>query len=106
MDYFEAVQEGRKRADRALAFLREITGPCSPLLFLKIGPGEWTPIGEENLFAVVPGKNETAAVVLCDADGNSKAMSSWLSLPRIESFRLDLVARGIPKFEGELKLPS
>jgi len=105
LNYFEAVQLGRTRASAAVELLREITGASHPTLFLKMGVAEWTPVGEEMLYALVPGKNSTAAVVICDSDGNSKSMSDFVSA--LESVKISgaLAAKGIPRFDGEIKLP-
>jgi len=105
MDYFQAVQEGRARVGKALELLQQVAGPCQPLLFLKMGVKEWTPVGDELLYSLVPGKNETASVILCDYEGNSKAMSSWVPRSEAESFVQQLSSRGLKKFEGEVKLP-
>jgi len=105
VDYFAAVQEGRKRVNRAVALLQEVAGPCYPMLFLKYGIADWTPVGDEMLHKVVPGRNETAALVICDADGNAKAMSSWVSLERAETLASELESRGIISFPGDVKLP-
>ena len=106
MDYFYAVQEGRKRCQRAVALLQDVAGPCYPMLFLKLETKEWTPVGEETLYSTIPGKNETGAIVFCDSEGNSKAMSAWLPRPTIESIEGSIRSRGIPKFDGEVKLPT
>ncbi|MBI3859668.1 MAG: hypothetical protein HY296_05440 [Thaumarchaeota archaeon] len=106
MDYFAAVQQGRTRVQKAVEVLQEVAGPSYPLLFLKIGNPEWTPVGEELLCAIVPGKNSTGSVVLCDSEGNSKAMSTWVKMSDAESFLLSLDSKGIPKYEGEVKLPT
>ena len=105
MGYFEAVQEGRVRVQRAVETLQEVAGPCYPLLFLKMGVKGWTPVGEESLFSVVKGKNSTAAIVLCDSDGNSKTMSAWIPAPEAESLTNSLASKGIPRYDGEVKLP-
>lgn len=105
MDYFAAVQEGRRRVNRAIAVLQEVAGPCYPMLFLKLGVSEWTPVGEEMLHKIVPGKNETAALVVCDADGNSKAMSTWVPAGRANDYSKSLELKGIPVYPGEVKLP-
>ena len=105
MGYFEAVQEGRTRVQRALEALQEVVGPCSPLLFLKMGVEGWTPVGEESLYSIVKGKNSTAAVVLCDTDGNSKAMSAWVSDSQAKTFADTLASKGIEGYDGEVKLP-
>ena len=90
---------------RAIELLQEVAGPSSPVLFLKMGSEAWTPVGEENLFTVVSGKNSTAAVVLCDGDGNSKAISGWVSVQQAEGFARSLETRGLARFLGEVMLP-
>jgi len=105
MDYFAAVQEGRKRVGSAMATLQEMVGPCYPVLFLKLGKSDWTPVGEEMLYATIPGKSGTTALVICDAEGNAKAMSGWFPAEKVEGFSKALVIKGIPVFTGEVKLP-
>jgi hypothetical protein len=105
LDYFEAVQQGRARVKDAIDLLQSVAGPCYPVLFIKIGISEWTPVGEEMLQAIVPGKNDTAAIVICDSDGNSKTMSRWLSSAEAQVHSATLTAKGVPIFDGEVKLP-
>ncbi len=105
MDYFSAVQEGRKRVNAATGLLQEVAGPCHPMLFLKIGAQSWTPVGEELLQQLIPGKEGTSAVVLCDSDGNAKTMSDWLPKEKAEEIANSLSSKGIPVFVGEVKLP-
>ncbi len=85
--------------------LQEVAGPSYPVLFLKIGIEDWTPVGEEELVALVPGKGGQAAVVLCDSDGNAKAISPWSNYADAERVSRALEAKGCAKFEGEVKLP-
>ncbi len=82
-----------------------MAGPSSPVLFLKMNSADWAPVGEESLYAVVKGKNSTAAVVLCDGEGNSKAMSGWFPDAKAQEFANALASRGLAPFEGEVKLP-
>ncbi len=103
--YFAAVQEGRRRVNRAVALLQEVAGPSYPMLFLKVGLEEWTPVGEETLQKIIPGKDDRAAIVLCDSDGNSKAMTSWMTPSRAAEHSKTLEARGLAVFPGEVKLP-
>jgi len=105
MDYFEAVQEGRRRVKDAIDVLQTVAGPCYPMLFLKIGITDWTPVGEEMLHAVVPGKNDTAALVICDGDGNAKTMSTWVTSAKAQDYAKLLAEKGVPEFDGEVKLP-
>ena len=105
LDYFKAVSEGRKRVDRAVAELQEVAGPCYPMLFLKLGVTDWTPVGEEMLHKVVTGKNGTSALVICDGDGNSKAMSAFVPDEKAEGASRELELKGVPEFPGDVKLP-
>ena len=105
MDYFAAVQEGRKRVDRALAELQAVAGPSYPMLLLKLGVTQWTPVGEEMMHKVVQGKNDTAALVICDGDGNSKAMSGWIPRQKAAEHSKALELKGVPAYPGEVKLP-
>ena len=105
MTYFEAVQEGRTRVQDAIDLLQQIAGQCYPMLFLKVGSGTWTPVGKEMLYSIVPGKSGTAAVVICDAEGNSKAMTTWIQPALAEEHARTLGSKGLAKFEGEVKLP-
>jgi len=105
MDYFEAVQEGRSRVNRAVGVLQEIAGPSYPMLFLKLGVTDWTPVGEEMLHKILPGKNETAALAICDAEGNAKAMSGWFSIDKASELAKKLESKGIREFQGDVKLP-
>jgi len=105
MDYFDAVSEGRRRVNLAVSALQEVAGLSHPLLFLKLGVTDWTPVGEEMLHKLVPGKDETAAVVICDAEGNSKAMSAFVSAEKALEFGNSLESRGIPVYPGDVKLP-
>jgi hypothetical protein len=105
LDYLEAVQQGRARVQDEVNVLQEIAGQCYPMLFLKVGSGTWTPVGEEKLYAVVPGKSGTAALVICDGEGNSKAMTPWVSAATAEGHARSLGSKGLGKFEGEVKLP-
>ena len=105
MDYFAAVQEGRRRVNRAISVLQDVAGPCYPVLFLKMGIPDWTPVGDEMMHKVIPGKADTAALVLCDAEGNSKAMSMWLPRDRAVELAKTIERKGIPEFPDEVKLP-
>jgi hypothetical protein len=105
MDYFAAVQEGRRRVNESVNALQGVAGPCYPMLFLKLGVTDWTPVGEEMLHQVVPGKNGMAALVICDGEGNAKTMSGWFTDEKAKEFSKSLELKGIPEFPGEVKLP-
>jgi len=105
LDYFTAVQEGRRRVNRAIALLQEVAGPCYPMLFLKMGIPDWTPVGDEMMHKLVPGKAGTAALVICDSEGNSKVMSAWLPEEKARDLARTIERRGVPEFPDDVKLP-
>ncbi len=88
----------------ALNLLLQVAVPCYPLLFLKMGNEHWSPVGSEMLYSLVKGKSG-AAVVVCDAEGNSKAITSWVSEGKAQEFAEALHSRGLAKFDGEVRLP-
>jgi hypothetical protein len=88
-----------------MEILQEEAGSSSAVLFLKMGRQDWTPVGEETLSSVVEGKNSTAAVVICDGEGNVKAISGWVQAEKAEAIAQSLEARSITRFRGEVKLP-
>jgi hypothetical protein len=106
LDYFSAVQLGKSRVQRAVEVLQEVAGPSYPVLFLKERPGEWTPVGEETLCSVVKGEDNLAAVIVCDSDGNAKAMSVWLTEDKAQELAAMLEAGGMSRFGGEVRLPK
>lgn len=89
----------------AVAALQEVAGPSYPMLLLKLGAAQWSPVGEEMMQKVVPGKSGTAALVVCDADGNSKAMSGWFPRAKAAECSRALELKGVPVYPGEVKLP-
>jgi len=105
MDYFQAVQIGKERLRAAMEVLQKYAGPCYPVLFLKMGVTEWTPVGQEMLSAIVQGKGGRAALTICDSDGNAKAMTSWIPESQARDFVIALERAGIQKFDGVVKLP-
>ncbi len=105
MEYFAAVQEGRARVKKAVDLLQEVAGPSSPVLFLKMGGTDWEPVGEEMLFVLIPGRNSKEAVVVCDGEGNSKAISGWFPPGEAERVAASLREKGLAIFDGEVRLP-
>ena len=90
---------------KAVETLQDVAGASYPVLFLKMGHESWSPVGEEELCAVVKGKGETAAVIVCDSEGNTKAMSAWLPGGEAEKHASTLESRGVRRYDGEVKLP-
>ena len=99
------MQTGRSRVKRALDVLQEVAGPSYPVLFLKTDVKEWTPVGEEDFVAKVSGKGNTVAVVVCDSEGNTKAMTSWSTPAEAERVLQELESKGLANYRGKVKLP-
>ena len=90
---------------RAVAILQEVAGPSYPMLFLKLGLPDWTPVGDEMMHKVVPGKEGTAALVICDAEGNAKAMSGWILADQAQTLATVLESKKISAYLGDVQLP-
>lgn len=106
MTYFTAVQEGQAHVKKAVELLQEIAGPSFAVLFLKEGKQDWTPVGEENLYSIAEGKDATWALIICDSEGNAKAMSGWFAPSEARKFEAELKSRGIHGYQGSVRLPA
>ena len=105
MDYFSAVKIGRARAQRAVELLEQAAGLSYPVLFLQEGKDDWTPVGDENLCALVRGKDGLAAIVVCDSEGNAKSMSGWVVMEEADRYMSSLRTKGLEIFPGDIQLP-
>jgi hypothetical protein len=90
---------------RAVELLQPLAGPSYPMLFLQLGVTPWTPVGEEMWHKVIPGKGGTAAVVICDEYGNSKAMSGWILASKADEVSKTLGSKKVLEYPGDVKLP-
>lgn len=114
MQYFKALSEGRKRADKAREYLNKIAdGDAMPALALSGQDGNsWKPVGEEILYAFV---NETPGFVLTDtsgyvfaivdANGYSKAIVQGVTDDQKMKLESQLQKDGIPEYRGRVTLP-
>ena len=75
------------------------------MLFLKVGLADWTPVGDEQLFSTIKRADGSAALVICDSDGNSKAMSVWTTTNAVGNYETELRSRGLVEFTVEVRLP-
>jgi hypothetical protein len=106
MTYFTAVQEGKVRVKRAVDLLQEVAGPSFAVLFLKEGKEEWTPVGEEMLYSIAEGKGSTMSLIICDGEGNAKAMSEWFAPAEVRRLAAALKSRGVQGYAGRVRLPT
>ena len=114
MQYFAALQKGKKRVEMAREYLNKITNnKAMPALALIDNKTDvWEPVGEENLYAFV---DETAGFVLtdtsgyilalCDKNGISKAIVQGVTKEQKESIEKLLKDDNIPEYKGKVSLP-
>ena len=77
MQYFQAVQQGKKRANEAQMKLFDIAGFAMLTLTTKKKDGKFIPVGEETYCAAIK-KPEGYVVILVDGDGYTKTQSKDL----------------------------
>lgn len=99
MQYFQAVQEGKRRAAKAQMALFDVAGFAMLTLTTKKVNGKFLPVGEEEHAAVIR-TEEGCVVVICDGDGFTKAQSK--ALKEVEADRVfeEMVRAGTKAFVG------
>ncbi len=114
MQYFVALRKGQKRVETAREYLnRHLDGRAMPALALKTTRGsDWTPVGEENLFAFV---DESAGFVLTDdsgyilalvdGEGYSKSIAQGVTGPQKEILQQKFLQDGLTEYKGKVILP-
>ena len=99
MQYFQAVQEGKKRANEAQMKLFDIAGFAMLTLTTKKKEGKFIPIGEENYCAAIK-KPEGYVVILVDGDGYTKTQSKDLEKEEASKIFAKVIESGIEEFPG------
>ena len=77
MQYFQAVQIGKQRANKAQMVLFDISGFAMLTLTTKKIDGKFVPVGEES-FATVIKTGDGFVILLVDEDGFTKAQTKAL----------------------------
>ena len=104
MQYFQAVQEGKIRANKAQMKLFEIAGFAMLTLTTKKKEGKLYPVGEEIYSAVIK-KPEGYVVLLVDEDGYTKTQSKVLEKDEAAKIFKKVEESGIDEFSGnEIKI--
>ena len=106
MQYFMALKLGEKRVKQARDLLAIYTGNAMPALALKDTKlNDWSPVGEENLVAVVQESNGYM-IVLCDSNGIAKTIAQWFSEDDKNNIILKIKEEhNLQKYFGKLSLP-
>ena len=104
MQYFQAVQEGKIRSNKAQMRLFEIAGFAMLTLTTKKKEGKFFPVGEEIYSAVIK-KPEGYVVLLVDEDGYTKTQSKDLERDEAAKIFKKVEESGIEEFSGnEIKI--
>lgn len=99
MQYFQAVQVGKERANKAQMILFKIAGFAMLTLTTKKVNGKFLPVGEENYVAVIK-TPDGFVTILVDEDGYTKAQSKALEKTEaLEIFR-KVIESGIKEYDG------
>lgn len=100
MQYFQAVQEGRRRASKAQMTLFNIAGFAMLTLTTKKVGGKFLPVGEEEYAAIIR-TDQGHVVILCDKDGFTKAQTKGLDLAEASEILHNLMQEGTESFPGD-----
>lgn len=99
MQYFEAVQAGKKRASESQMRLFKIAGFAMLTLTTKKVRGKFAPVGEEDYAAVIRSP-DGHVVILVDADGFTKAQTKAMGADEAAGMLAKVVGSGIAEFSG------
>ena len=99
MQYFQAVQEGKKRANEAQMKLFDIAGFAMLTLTTKKKDGKFIPVGEEIYSAAIK-KPEGYVIILVDGDGYTKTQSKDLEKEEAGQIYSKVAESGIEEFPG------
>jgi len=77
MQYFQAVQIGKQRANKAQMVLFDISGFAMLTLTTKKIDGKFVPVGEESFVTVIK-TGDGFVILLVDEDGFTKAQTKAL----------------------------
>lgn len=100
MQYFQAVRIGRERSSKSQMILFNLGGFAMLTLTTKKKDGQFIPIGEEDLVAVIR-TADGYVTILVDAEGYTKAQSK--PLEKEAAFEIFKKAResGIAEYSGD-----
>ena len=102
MQYFQAVQTGKKRANESQMKLFDIAGFAMLTLTTKKIDGKFFPVGEENYVSAIK-KPEGYVVILVDEDGYTKTQSKDLEKNEASKIFKKIIETGIKEYsENEI----
>jgi len=104
VQYFQAVQIGKQRANKAQMVLFEIAGFSMLTLTTKKIDGKFFPVGEESLVTVIK-IDDGYVTILVDEGGFTKAQTKPLEKEEARKIFNKVLDSGITEFSGkEIKI--
>ncbi len=104
MQYFQAVQIGKQRANKAQMVLFDISGFAMLTLTTKKIDGKFVPVGEETFAAAIK-TNDGFVILLVDEGGFTKAQTKALGKEEAKKILNKVLASGITEFPSkEIKI--
>ncbi|MDH3203733.1 MAG: hypothetical protein OEL81_03515 [Nitrosopumilus sp.] len=100
MQYFQAVQQGKQRASKSQMKMFEVAGFGMLTLTTKKVNGDFQPVGEEELTAVINSPDGYVAIIV-DKDGFTKAQSKAVKKEEALSIFKKLRELGIIEYSGK-----
>ena len=102
MQYFQAVQAGKKRANESQMKLFDIAGFAMLTLTTKKIDGKFFPVGEENYVSAIK-KPEGFVIILVDEDGYTKTQTKDLEKNEASKIFKKIIETGIKEYsENEI----
>ena len=104
MQYFQAVQIGKQRANEAQMILFDIAGFSMLTLTTKKIDGKFFPVGEKSLATAIK-IDDGYVIILVDEDGFTKAQTKPLEKEEAKKIFNKVLDSGITEFSGkEIKI--
>ena len=104
VQYFQAVQQGRQRANRSQMKMFKAAGFGMLTLTTKKSGGNFEPVGEEEYVAVIESQDGHVAIIV-DGDGFTKAQSKAMGSGEALSVYEKLRQTGMPEYpSGEIRI--
>ena len=104
MQYFQAVQIGKQRANKAQMVLFDICGFAMLTLTTKKIDGKFVPVGEESFVTVIK-TDDGFVIILVDEGGFTKAQTKALEKEEAKKTLNKVLASGIAEFPSkEIKI--
>jgi hypothetical protein len=99
MQYFQAVQIGKERSSKSQMMLFNLCGFAMLTLTTKKKDGQFVPVGEENLVAVIKTR-DGYVTILVDSDGYTKAQSKPLEKKAAMEIFVKALKSGVEEYSG------